>query len=145
WYGTWSGGVNDAGRPGRAAGQPDGEGTPSRRRGSPRGSAPMAEVTTPPMPLDADGPLPGEREEFLRAVRHRFRRAAPELPRWSRAVRVEERGPLDFATFPFQPELYEAFGDRGQATVDVMKSAQCGISAAAISHALHAADIWEAS
>ena len=56
------------------------------------------------MPLDADGPLPGEREEFLRAVRHRFRRAAPDLLGWSRAVRVEERGPLHFATFPFQPE-----------------------------------------
>src|SRR5207248_702530 len=67
-----------------------------------------------------------------------------DLLAWSRAVRVEEGRALDFGTFPFQVELYEAFGDKALGTVDVMKSSQCGVSAAGVSHALHGADVWEA-
>src|SRR5205823_5253774 len=40
--------------------------------------------------------------------------------------------------------IYDAFGDRDLPTVDVRKSAQCGISAAAVSLALYATDVWRA-
>ncbi len=72
-------------------------------------------------------------------------RRKPDLLLWSRAHRLEEGRPLDFGLFPFQRELLEAFGDPGLQTVDVMKSAQCGVSAAGISLALFAADVWGAT
>lgn len=73
-----------------------------------------------------------------------FRRSGPALKAWSEAFRLERSEPLDFAIFPFQVELYEAFGDRSLPTVDVQKSGQCGVSAAGISLALYAADVWAA-
>jgi hypothetical protein len=73
------------------------------------------------------------------------RRQKLTLLEWSEAFRMEEGEPLDFEAFPFQRELYQAFGDRDLPSVDVMKSAQCGISAAAVSLALYAADVWGAN
>jgi hypothetical protein len=67
-----------------------------------------------------------------------------DLLSWSRLHRLEDGEGLDFSAFPFQRELYEAFGDRGLRSVDVMKSSQCGISAAGVSLALYAADAWGA-
>ncbi|MGQ0670423.1 MAG: terminase gpA endonuclease subunit [Actinomycetota bacterium] len=58
---------------------------------------------------------------------------------------MEEGQGLDFGTFPFQRSIYADFGDRSLATVDVMKSGQCGISAAAVSLALYAGDQWQAN
>jgi phage terminase large subunit GpA-like protein len=60
------------------------------------------------------------------------------------AYRCSNRGPVS-ERFPFQPELYRAFGDRDLQSVAVMKSAQCGISAAAVSLTLYAGDVWGAS
>jgi hypothetical protein len=74
-----------------------------------------------------------------------FRGRKPSLRVWAEAFRLEQGEPLDFATFPFQVELYKAFGDKTLRTVDVMKSAQCGISAAGVSLALYAGDVWEAN
>jgi hypothetical protein len=74
-----------------------------------------------------------------------LRRDETDLREWSRRVRVEEGESLDFPTFPFQRELYDAFGDKDLQTVDVMKSAQCGISAAGVSLALYAGDVWAAN
>lgn len=71
-----------------------------------------------------------------------FRRSGPALYRWATAFRIESGAPLDFAMFPFQEELYNAFGELGRETVDVMKSAQCGISALGVSLALYIADVW---
>lgn len=68
-----------------------------------------------------------------------------DLLSWSRGYRMEARGALDFERFPFQRELYEAFGDRSLRSVDVMKASQCGISAAGVSLALYAADVWAAN
>jgi hypothetical protein len=85
-----------------------------------------------------------ERDDYLKTS-ERFRRAGPSLQLWSKHFRVEEGEPLDFETFPFQRELYDAFGDKELGSVDVMKSAQCGISAAAVSMALYVADCWRAS
>jgi hypothetical protein len=78
----------------------------------------------------------------LLASRHA---ATSDLLSWSRAFRREEGGPLDFELFPFQREIYEAFGDPRLPTVDVRKSAQCGISAAAVSLALYACERWRAN
>jgi phage terminase large subunit GpA-like protein len=64
---------------------------------------------------------------------------------WATAFRLEEGKSLDFDLFPFQRELYEAFAAKDLATVDVMKSAQCGISAAGVSLALYTASCWEAN
>lgn len=94
-------------------------------------------VSTPPSRVD--------QEQRYLAKSERFRRKGPSLLEWSAEFRVEEGEPLDFDTFPFQRELYEAFGDRTLGTVDVMKSAQCGVSAAAVSMALYGADVWRAS
>jgi hypothetical protein len=94
-------------------------------------------VSTPPSRVD--------QEQRYLAKSERFRRKGPSLLEWSAEFRVEEGEPLDFDTFPFQRELYEAFGDRSLGTVDVMKSAQCGVSAAAVSMALYGADVWRAS
>jgi len=70
----------------------------------------------------------------------------PSLLAWSRAYRLENGRPLDFEAFPMQLEIYEsAFADRDLPTVDVMKSAQVGVSAAGVSLALYAADIWGAN
>ncbi len=63
---------------------------------------------------------------------------------WSTAYRVEAGGPLDFDRFPFQREIYDAFGDASLRSVEVMKASQCGISAAGVSLALFAADVWGA-
>src|SRR5207245_908211 len=79
------------------------------------------------------------------ALARRLSGSGPSLLRWSRAFRMEDHRPLDFDLFPFQRELYDAFGDRDLSRVDVMKSAQCGISAAAVSLALYAADRWNAN
>ncbi|TMK37735.1 MAG: hypothetical protein E6G58_01140 [Actinobacteria bacterium] len=68
-----------------------------------------------------------------------------DLLSWSRTYRIEAGGALDFDAFPFQRELYEAFGDPGIRRVAVMKAAQCGISAAGVSLALYAADAWGAN
>ena len=68
-----------------------------------------------------------------------------DLLSWSRTYRIEAGGSLDFDAFPFQRELYEAFGDPGIRSVAVMKAAQCGISAAGVSLALYAADAWGAN
>jgi phage terminase large subunit GpA len=76
---------------------------------------------------------------------HEFSRQAPDLRSWSTCHRLESGRPLDFDAFPFQRELYEAFGDKKIPSVDVMKSAQCGISAAGVSLALYATDQWAAS
>lgn len=81
----------------------------------------------------------------LALAREQARRLSPDLLSWSRAFRFEAGSHLDFARFPFQLELYEAFGDLGLQAVEVMKSAQCGVSAAGVSLALHAADLWGAS
>lgn len=70
---------------------------------------------------------------------------ALDLLSWSRAYRVEAAGPLDFDRFPFQRDIYEAFGDRSLRSVEVMKASQCGISAAGVSLALYAAEVWEAN
>src|SRR5207245_7620089 len=78
------------------------------------------------------------------ALARRLSGSGPSLLRWSRAFRMEDHRPLDFDLFPFQREIYDAFGDRDLPTVDVRKSAQCGISAAAVSLALFAADVWGA-
>jgi len=67
-----------------------------------------------------------------------------DLLGWSVLHRLEDDAPLDFEAFPFQREIYRAFGDKGLASVEVMKSSQCGISAAAVSLALYAADAWGA-
>ncbi|MEX0755690.1 MAG: terminase gpA endonuclease subunit [Actinomycetota bacterium] len=72
-------------------------------------------------------------------------RSNPSLRTWSEAFRIEEGAPLNFDLFPFQRELYDVFGDKAIPTVDVMKSGQCGISAAAVSLALYAGDRWDAS
>jgi hypothetical protein len=106
---------------------------------------PAMERDTPQSPATAS-PIGLPAEEKRQLLRHvsPFLRRAPLL-RWSRLVRVEEGAPLDFGAFPFQVELYEAFGDRNLASVDIMKSAQCGISALGVSHALHATDCWGAS
>jgi hypothetical protein len=58
---------------------------------------------------------------------------------------MEEGQPLDFDSFPFQRQLYDDFGDKSIPTVDVMKSGQCGISAAAVSLTLYAGDLWSAN
>ncbi len=88
---------------------------------------------------------PPEPDDLLKASERFRRKANPGLQLWSKHFRVEEGEPLDFEMFPFQRELYDAFGARELGTVDVMKSAQCGISAAAVSMALYAADLWRAS
>jgi hypothetical protein len=96
--------------------------------------------------------LPGSARPSNRAEEERlylleceaFRRSEPTLLQWAQAFRKESARPLDFETFPFQRDLYRDFGDKGLPTVDVMKSAQCGISAAGVSLALYAADVWEA-
>ena len=85
-----------------------------------------------------------EAEQALALFTTELLRARPSLLSWSKAFRVEDARPLDFGLFPFQRELYEAFGDAELSTVDVMKSAQCGISAAGVSLALYAADAWGA-
>src|SRR5439155_11733897 len=82
--------------------------------------------------------------QLLHRLAGRLSRPDRSLLAWSRAFRVEDGRPLDFDAFPFQQEIYEAFGDRGLPTVDVRKSAQCGISAAAVSLTLYAADVWTA-
>ncbi len=81
-------------------------------------------------------------EAYLLAC-EQFRRGDPSLAAWSEAFRIEEGHPLDFDLFPFQREIYDVFGDRETPTVDIMKSAQCGISAAAISLLLYVGDIWD--
>jgi len=81
----------------------------------------------------------------LALARERAGRLGPDLLSWSRAFRFEAGSHLDFSRFPFQLELYEAFADRSLHTVDVMKSAQCGVSAAAVSLGIYAADVWGAS
>lgn len=67
-----------------------------------------------------------------------------DLLAWSHAYRVEAGGPLAFDRFPFQREIYEAFGDASLRSVEVMKASQCGISAAGVSLALYACDVWGA-
>src|SRR5437667_11140642 len=71
-------------------------------------------------PRTKEGLSPEEKRELLRRVSERMNRADTPLLEWSLAFRVEEGGPLDFEAFPFQAELYEAFGDRDIPTVDVM-------------------------
>jgi hypothetical protein len=75
----------------------------------------------------------------------RFLRTDPALLDWSEAFRFEEGEPLDFDAFPFQRRLYDDFGRKDLPTVDVMKSGQCGISAAAVSFTLYASDRWGAN
>lgn len=90
--------------------------------------------------------LPREDREEMVAVGVRLLHlTALDLLSWSKLHRLEDDEPLDFHAFPFQRELYEAFGDRDLPSVDVMKSSQCGISAAAVSLALYAADAWAAN
>lgn len=84
-------------------------------------------------------------EEAWSLLREATLRSSPSLVPWSLAFRVEAGGALDFSMFPFQRELHEAFGDPDLATVDVMKSAQCGVSATAVSLALYAAAQWRAN
>jgi hypothetical protein len=86
-----------------------------------------------------------DKERLFALQVEKFRRSNPGLLQWSEAFRVEEGDPLDFSLFPFQRELYEAFGDRDLETVDIIKSAQCGISALGISMALYAGDVWGAN
>lgn len=85
-----------------------------------------------------------EAEQRFRLKSERVRRSGRILD-WSEGFRKEAGHDLDFDTFPFQRELYEAFGDKTLDSVDVMKSAQCGISAAAVSLSLFAADVWKAN
>jgi hypothetical protein len=92
-----------------------------------------------------DEPEPRGALERSWALRlQRLRREPRPILQWAQVFRLEEGRPLDFEAFPFQIELYEAFGDRDLPSVDVMKSAQCGISAAGVSLALYAADVWAA-
>jgi hypothetical protein len=84
-------------------------------------------------------------EEAYRLAVERFLRTDPGLLDWSEAFRFEEGEPLDFDAFPFQRELYDLFGAKDVPTVDVMKSGQCGISAAAVSLTLYAGDRWGAN
>lgn len=85
------------------------------------------------------------KEEAFRILSERQRVSKAPLLQWSRAHRVEDGQALDFEMFPFQIEIYEAFGDRELQTVDVMKSGQCGISAAGVSLALYAGEQWGAN
>src|SRR5439155_24960103 len=93
-------------------------------------------------PRGGDG-CTGEEEGVMSADTSRAR--SLDLLSWSRTYRIEAGGALDFDAFPFQRELYEAFGDPGIRRVAVMKAAQCGISAAGVSLALYAADAWGAN
>jgi len=102
-------------------------------------SAPVSAESSPSSSSRAD------LEEAYLLAAERFRRKQPDLLDWSDVWRVEEGEPLDFAVFPFQPELYQVFGDRNVQTVDVMKSGQCGISAAAVSLTLYAGEMWGAN
>lgn len=86
-----------------------------------------------------------QKEEALQLVAERFRRSRPDLLRWSAAFRLERGEPLDFDVFPFQRELLTSFGDRDRRVVSVMKSGQCGVSAAGVSLALYAGDLWSAN
>lgn len=86
-----------------------------------------------------------EKERAYLLAAERLRRRAPDLLAWSAAHRLEQGRPLDFDRFPYQRELYVAFGDRGIPSVDVMKSAQCGVSALGVSLALYAGDVWGAN
>lgn len=89
-----------------------------------------------------------ERDDLEAAYRlacESFLRERPDLLNWSEAFRVEEGQPLDFEAFPFQRDLYRDFGNRDLPTVDVMKSGQCGISAAAVSLTLYAGAEWQAN
>ena len=98
-------------------------------------------ATLPP----SRSPDRGHLEELYLRRAERTARSEPSLLVWSRAFRLEEGSPLDFETFPFQRELYETFARRDLPTVDVMKSAQCGISAAGVALALYAGDVWGAN
>lgn len=84
-------------------------------------------------------------EEAYGLAVERFLRTEPSLLDWSEAFRFEEGAPLDFDTFPFQRDVYDDFGSKATPTVDVMKSGQCGISAAAVSLTLYAGDRWDAN
>jgi len=84
-------------------------------------------------------------EEAYRLAVESFLRKDPGLLDWSEAFRFEEGDPLDFDSFPFQRRLYDDFGSKELRTVDVMKSGQCGISAAAVSLTLYAGDRWGAN
>lgn len=86
-----------------------------------------------------------EKEQFFIAEAERQRREGQSLLEWSAKFRTEDGRPLDFDAYPYQRELYATFGDREVPSVDVMKSAQCGISAAAVSLALYAPDVWQAN
>jgi Phage terminase large subunit (GpA) len=84
-------------------------------------------------------------EEAYRLAVETFLRKDPGLLDWSEAFRFEEGEPLDFDAFPFQRDVYDDFGAKDIRTVDVMKSGQCGISAAAVSLTLYAGDRWGAN
>jgi len=95
-------------------------------------------------PSAFDTPLTrAERERLYLRASERSR--SWSLLEWSKAFRLEEGAPLDFDLFPFQRELYETFADRSLPSVDVMKSAQCGISAAGVSLSLYAGEVWGAN
>jgi Phage terminase large subunit (GpA) len=106
---------------------------------------PSSASSSSPDPAARPSVSRSDREQAYLAMVKVLQRDPPDLLAWSEAVRTEEGHPLDFETFPFQRELYEAFGDRSIPTVDIMKSAQCGISAAGVSLALYAPDVWAAS
>jgi hypothetical protein len=86
----------------------------------------------------------GDREDLVALGWALVHRTGLDLLSWSRLHRLEDGEVLDFGAFPFQRELYQAFGDRELPSVDVMKSSQCGISSAGVSLALYAADVWGA-
>lgn len=74
--------------------------------------------------------------------RRRAVRANRQTPFLEYAVRLPEpkSGTLDFERFPFQPEMYEAFGSRRK-DVRAQKCVQVGASAGTARAALYAADI----
>lgn len=59
---------------------------------------------------------------------------------WSKQIPTAKGNLLDFARFPFQPEMYEVFGDPEIEDADAQKSTQIGVSEMCTRLALYFAD-----
>jgi hypothetical protein len=69
------------------------------------------------------------------------RKDKPPLREWAQRIPTAKGTRLDFERFPFQPEIYDVFGDVDVKDADVMKGIQAGLSELITRLMLYMADI----